>query len=495
MANFSLEAFMAATNAGMQINQSMEEKQQDIELKKQAVQQNSMKMAMEKQQFDMQQKQQAAMQKLIADEDQKTTEKLVKSGELPDGEKEAAITKEVESYRQKAKIYLMGGDAKNAEAYSKMADSAEARKTTTEKKNLEIAEKRTKDLASYAGAVLEGDVTDQEAFETVKNKVGLKAALSIPADAAGKRKWWETKQKEGLTANEQLSKELAVKKSDEDRKERAREANQNAELKRMMIAATAANRENKAPHTEEIGGKKYEYDPENKLKGTRLETDSRYVELGAGKSSQGDKTANRYTQGAVNAAAEAVRSLNIVSTMSAGLTAGALERAGDPHTVLGSLTKVGGNKLTKEEAQMYQTTMKGMDLEMAQAATLGTGRAPTKAIIEEFGDMMVARPGDTKYETMYRIANGAGFLRTRLKTLPPHPDPGIQKVREETMKALEKYPVPEKIYEAAKAAGHKVGKGQVEKSTQRLSEALAEVDKETGRGHPQEIQDLLEKYK
>ncbi len=103
MANFSLEAFMAATNVGMQINQSMEEKQQDIELKKQAVQQNSMKMAMEKQQFDMQQKQQAAMQKLIADEDQKTTEIVVKSGELPDGEKEAAITKEVESYRQKAK--------------------------------------------------------------------------------------------------------------------------------------------------------------------------------------------------------------------------------------------------------------------------------------------------------------------------------------------------------------------------------------------------------
>lgn len=60
-----------------------------------------------------------------------------------------------------------------------------------------------------------------------------------------------------------------------------------------VLAARAKKPEGGPPSTKDIDGKVYQFDPENKVKGTRLTTDPRYVALGATKGPREEAAANK----------------------------------------------------------------------------------------------------------------------------------------------------------------------------------------------------------
>ena len=161
---------------------------------------------------------------------------------------------------------------------------------------------------------------------------------------------------------------------------------------------------------------------------------------------QGENT----VEGVTAATGEAIRGLRIIGDMSTAEKSSAFAGLhGDG--VMSSLTRVGGNVVTPQSSQMYTTATQGLGMEIGRVLTLGGGRGITQAQIDEFQQMIQARPGDTEYTAMFKFANAADILRNRLETLP---DSRIKKVRDQQnayMKELERIPRPGEVWAAAQS--------------------------------------------
>lgn len=203
MPSFSMESFMAAQFAGQQLNTELANRKADTEMKQVQIQQIKQNQAAQQQQQQAQQSQQAQMAKLMSQFDTEQQAQQTETGAAPDGQKEAALTKESQMYRQIGKTFALSDPAK-MESYMKMADSTDGRLQALQVANLKIGEKKTQDTAAYAGSVLDGTVTPQEAFKWVKDNVGLKDAMAMPTDPADYKNFWRQKQTQGLSAKDQV---------------------------------------------------------------------------------------------------------------------------------------------------------------------------------------------------------------------------------------------------------------------------------------------------
>lgn len=201
---FALQSFLAAQSAGDKINADLDNTRADAALKMQQIAQGQQMMDQRTQQMQAQKEQQAQMTKLMDGFDQEKQAKQIETGQAPDGQKEVDLQTESAHYRQLGKTFAITDPAK-MESWYKMADAADGKLAQLQSTNLEIGKKRAASAASYAGAVLSGDVSPDEAFKWVKDNVSLKEAMAIPADPVEAKKYWRTKQNLGLTAAEQLA--------------------------------------------------------------------------------------------------------------------------------------------------------------------------------------------------------------------------------------------------------------------------------------------------
>lgn len=219
---FSLQAFMAAQFAGQQLNADLEDRRVTTQMKKAQISQMAFAQQREQMQMDNMKQVQAQLAKLIGDHDNEQQAQQVDNGTAPDTQKEQQLTQEADQYRKVGKAFLVQDPAKS-EAFFKMADTVDARRTKLSADNLKLQEKRVQDLASFAGSVLDGGVPAADAFNWVKEHVGLKAAMEIPADPAQAKAFWRAKQLQGTTAAEQLADARRIsedKARETDREER-----------------------------------------------------------------------------------------------------------------------------------------------------------------------------------------------------------------------------------------------------------------------------------
>jgi len=173
----------------------------------------------------------------------------------------------------------------------------------------------------------------------------------------------------------------------------------------------------------------------------------------AGTDSGMGKAERSIVSGIVGSAGEAVRGLDLIAKMSATASAGVFAGVHTGKDVISSLERVGTNRVTSEESQMYQTATAGLGLEIGRMLTLGGGRGITQSQINELQNVIQVYPGDTGYTSMFKLANAASLVRNRLETLPESPDPKVRAQQEKLMKKLEIYPEPEEILASARKKG------------------------------------------
>jgi hypothetical protein len=482
-----MQAFLGAQYAGQQLNAELDNRKADVEMKQQQIAQSKNAMALQQQQQVQSQQQQAAMAKLIDNFDKDNQNKQVEDGATPDGEAEVKLEKQAGLYEQIGKTFLLSDPAR-AESFMKMADSARGKKAATEEANLRIGAKRAKDTASYAGAVLDGTQTPEQAFAWVKDNVSLKDALSIPTDPLEAKNWWKAKQTQGLSAAEQIQGQTEIRKE----ATRAQERKETLEERRKEHA----DRERDIALSRDILRQGQKSAAEERALRHQERADALEKKWPGGAAGAGGNIQFRNTVAAVNYAAESVRGLKLVGEMGKGQSSGVFGHLATGEGIPSALAKTGGNRLTSEEQQIYQTATKGLGLELAQLATAGSGRGANQAVTKELSSMIEVIPGDTQFEAMFKLANAADFVRTRLKSVPKSSDPTIQATRDETDAELKKFPTPSAIIAAADAAKYKLKGGTMKRKASML-EALgkAEASVAPGGSHPAEIQNLLDKYK
>lgn len=225
MPNLALQSFLAAQFAGSQLNAELQNRQEDAEIKKQQVMQYKQQSQMQQQQQEQQKAQTAALSKLVNDYDTDLHATQTSTGASPDAQKDQQYEKESAFYKNLGKSFLVSDPAR-AQSYYKLADDTMTKKAALDKSSLEISEKKAKDVASYAGAVLDGSQDSQQAFAWVKANIGLKDALAIPTDPQEYKNFWKAKQTAGVSAESQLSNARQIAEDvqrDKDRKDAAQD--------------------------------------------------------------------------------------------------------------------------------------------------------------------------------------------------------------------------------------------------------------------------------
>jgi hypothetical protein len=468
--SFSFMDFAAAQTAGKQINADLQAKRDESAMRQQSLESQKFQMAQQMKQQESAQAFEQQRQAIVQDYDTTLKQQQIDSGALPDEQKQQAAQQEVEMYR-KVGTAALTSNPEMAKQYFQLADTAQAKLTQTQKTNLEITEKKVKDTAGFAGTVLEGAVSPQEAFDWVKSNVGLKEAMAIPTDPVKAKLYWKSKQTQGLSAKEQVDNKIKLTEFQQKREDAARD-HADLQADRLIRRQELANAREQT-----------------------LELRKQTMDLRTKQYEEGGAIQRRQTIAAVNYANEAARGLDLVATMGAGQTASVFGHLQDGTTILKALESTGTNKLTPELQQIYQTSTKGLGLELAQLATAGSGRAPVKDLINEMSAMVEAHSGDKEFEIMFKLANAADFAKTRLEAVPASPDPKIQAIREKAEAALARYPHPKEIIALANRKGVKLGKAQS------FTESLrAKLDKTLGKAgdgtdHPSDISDILNKYK
>lgn len=223
MSGFSAQAFLAAQFQGQQLRANLDKTQATTELEKQQTQ--SMKQDMQMKQTAQQQQlaQQQALAAIVSKQDSTLHENQVQDGEVADVPAITKSTQEAQNYRQIGKTLLVTDPAKAA-SYYKLAQASEKNAADLTEKGAKIEATRAKETSAYAGAVLDGSVNPQEAFQWVKSHISLKDAMQMPnpSDPEAYKAWWKTKQTAGISAEAQMNNKRQVEataQASADRKE------------------------------------------------------------------------------------------------------------------------------------------------------------------------------------------------------------------------------------------------------------------------------------
>lgn len=238
-------------------------------------------------------------------------------------------------------------------------------------------------------------------------------------------------------------------------------------------------RAEKAPTTKEMADGLYEYDPGMGMKGTRNATDPRYVKIADPKLSATERQANKAI---VGSSGEAMRGLNVIGAMKSDQTAGPFAGLSDG-TLLGSLAKTGTTALTPADMQIYHTAASGMGLEVARTMTLGGGRGANQSTINEMQQIIEVHPGETRATAMFKFANAADIIRTRLASTPRSGDPVVDKQRDEVEAQLRKIPTPQQILAATSDVKQRESMLAVQEKVQHTSNKI-QSESQDGTGLP-----------
>lgn len=469
--NTAFETFSAAQFAGQQLNADLQAKRDDHELRQQQLASAKQQMAMQANAQAQQQQFEQQRAGIIDKYDTMAKEQRVADGTDPDAEVEQQTAREAAMYRDIGKAALLTNPAM-AEQYFKLADTSSGKAVERKKANLEITEKKTKDTAAFAGSVLAGGVSPDQAFAWVKDNLGLKAALAIPTDPVQAKAYWRSAQRQGMSATEQVENERKVEEFKQKQEQAAKEEADRREERQIRRAELAASRE------------------------ANLELRKQSLGLRREQFEEGGTVQHQRNIAAVEYGAEIARNLANV-TKFASSTNGALF-AGVPAgtSLLGALQGNAANKLTPEGEQMLKVAMGGMGLEMGQLMTSSGGRGVTQTLINELHEMMAYRASDTPMTKMFKMANAAELARVRLESTPEPRNPATKEKREQALAALKEYPTPAQIIEVAQRKGQKIaGAKELVSMKDKMKQAIAVGAEGTPTAPPPDVADLLNKYK
>jgi hypothetical protein len=379
-------------------------------------------------------------------------------------------------YTKAAGLAASQGDLASAQEMSGLARQAQQDGIEQTKALAQQQAQKKEDLANTADALPDNPTQDQMADLVRKAVAAGVDPLTIPPPNTPALLTWKNQMKlagmDSAQRAEYVQKEADFKQNQDRLKQ---DHQDNNELKRIQINATATYREgmlqehrdalaaradNAGPPTLDIGGNTYEKDPTGSVKGERLATDPRYVKLG-------QKTTATQENNIVaigGAAAESARNLTQMARFPTGTANNPFAHLTD-HDFLSSIEKTGGNIVTPEQVQMFQTSSSGLSTELSRVMTLGGGRGANQSVINEVKSQITPNAGDTNLEAAYKLSTGAQIVLTRMS---------VRAQWEKTKAQLSAFPTPEQILNGASGKNKKQLEG-LQGSYQQLLDKLQDT--------------------
>jgi len=389
--------------------QELQEKQEDIDLKKQQIAMGQIAIANAQRQQQTQQAVGSFLSSEAAKDASNVTDPVKAAGMLERG----------------AQVALQGGDFVTANTMG------------------ELAKGKLQEAKEQAAAVAQQQQVKKEAFATAADDYAANPTpdgykdLARKAIDAGENptkipmpgtpqfaSWLNNAKLASKTASQRADFVQKAYEMDQNRRARQQEHAEtekrllmehrdNVMLREAMIQAKEKTAEEKAPKTQTVGDTTYEYDPSGKLQGDRNLPDKAWVALGQKMSSQQMQGAARGTY----AAAEIHRTLANVLKFDPGTTTSPFSHLG-ASTPLEALTKVGFQKLTPAQSQALQVNAAGLGNFIASLDSAMGGRMAAGEQQAHLQEMGTPGPGDSGYTALYKVANAKEMAITALQYLP-----------------------------------------------------------------------------
>lgn len=455
--------------------QEFQEKQAELDLRKQQVAMGQMAM----QQAQRQQQTQQAVGSFLASEAAKDQSNVTDP------------VKAAQDYQKAAAIALQNGDFTSANT---MGELAKGKLNEAKEQSAVLAQqqqKKKEDLAETAEGYA-ANPTPEAARSLMQKAVDAGVPPSqIPMPGTPQWGSWVNQQTlASKTAAQQADFKQKAYEMDANRQEKQREFKERELDRQAQRQQTALLRESAAE--------------DRKM---RLDMERERLDMAKEKAAAGPKqSANQIAanNAIVASASEGLRGLKNIGAMSSDATAGPFAGLHDG-TILDTIAKTGSQILTPTDMQIYHVAAAGMGLEVARTLTLGGGRGANQSLINEMQSIVEVKPGESKATALFKFSNAADIIRNRLSTLPDTPDPKVAAQRKELEADLDKIPTPQQVLASVKTQkerDHLLGiqgsmadlAGQVAGSTQLPGGADA------GAGSnappiPANIQSLVDKYR
>ena len=439
MAGFLTNLGLAA-GRNLLYGQEFQEKQEDIQLKKQQLQMGQLAM----QQAQRQQQTQQAVGSFLASEQAKD---------------QATITdpaKSAQMYEKAAALALQSGDFASANTMSEIAKG----KLNEAKEQMQVQAQqqqvKKEALASAADAYATNPTADG-AKDLMRKAVDAGVnPTSIPMPGTPQfASWVNAQQLASKTAAERAD---FLEKVQENRTKMAIEQQNHADnvaLRRESMQQTAMLRESMLS-----------------LERERLDIAKAKAAAPAKESAQAQAANNAI----IGSASEGLRGLRVVGALDSDQTAGPFQGLANG-TILDAVAKTGGNILTSEDQQIYHTATAGLGLELARTMTLGGGRGANQATIDELQNVVTAHPGDTKATALFKYSNAASIIKNRLESMPTPGNKEQADKRQKLLDDLNKIPEPQQILKVVKDPKLRA---KMLASQESMSTAMDKVGAETG---------------
>lgn len=419
-------------------------------------------------------------------------------------------------YTKAAGLAASQGDLASAQEMSGLARQAQQDGIEQTKVLVQQQAQKKEALATAADNLPDNPSQDQVS-DLVRKAVDAGVdPLSIPKPGTPALMTWVNQQKlAGMTSSQRA--EFVQKAADlkANRDMKWQEHEDSVGLRQAQMQQTAAFREDslalrasedavrnadradkaKNPQVIDIGGTKWERDPDMKLKGERNPTDPTLVKLG-------DKPPTAQQQRDSNmlagAGAEAARNLEQMGRFGAGTTQSPWVHLTD-HDAIDAIKATGTHALTPEQTQMFESSTSGLALELGRIATAGGGRTANNSQIQEIQKQITPRSGDTNLTAAYKLSTAAQMALTRLQASPEPTDPKVKASWDATIATLQKYPDPDQILNAASAKDKKQLEhwaGSYQTLLDKVSaDSVVDQHSSAAGSAPPDIQSLVDKYR
>ena len=336
-----------------------------------------------------------------------------------------------------------------------------------------IAEKQAKaETAGRSALAYQDNPTPAAAAEVVRNAIAAGVPVQeIPpsTDEKAFARFVETLPGKARSVEKATEFRQAKEKAEADREARITKDKADNEVRLEAIRSTAASQAN-ANATRQLAIATMSADRARAAEAKQERDDRRAEEKAKGLQLTAKQ---KDTADAVAVMAhEGARSLHGFGKMEAGATTGAFVDL-QGHTVEESLTKVGGRLVTGQQAQMFQTNAAGFGRAVLSAETVGIGRSPTAAQIDDIHRAVTPQEGDTYYTAAYKLATGNAIILNRLETRHTNPDPKVEAQLTKDEAYMRTLATPEQVYDAAQKDPK--GKRELDKHKKTSDQLMGEI--------------------
>jgi len=401
--------------------QELQEKQEDIQLKKQQIAMGQIAIANAQRQQQTQQAVGSFLSSEAAKDASNVTDPVKAAGMLERG----------------AQVALQGGDFVTANT---MGELAKGKLQEAKEQAAAVAQQQQvkKEALANAADDYAANPTPEGYKDLARKAIDAgQNPTQIPMPGTPQfASWLNNQQLASKTAAQRADFVQKAYEMDQNRQEKQREHQDNVALRQQSMQQTAMLREAMLADRQQA----------RQMERERLDLEEKKFATGGTKETSQQRQSNNAI---IASGSEAVRGLHVIGALDSDQTAGPFQ--GLAHgTILESLSKTGGNILTSEDQQIYHTATAGLGLELARTMTLGGGRGANQATIDELQDVVTAHPGDTKATAVFKFANAADIIRNRLESMPTPGDSEQAGKREALLKDLAKIPTPQQVLASVK---------------------------------------------